>query len=181
MRMRRQYELIAVPEIAVEAVPGEDLRQVFRGKVRQQAPIDQLAEYQPIGIEHAGQHVGLLGRIAAAHIAEPVQDLPDTPEDRLDALLFRLGLPDQELFERDPLLVKPFDPDQVISVLLAAWAGVARMLIPLLGQGVEYRSGLGELPLDPADIVFDQVHAGGRRARPSGRLRPGAARRRVEH
>ena len=97
--MRRQRELIAVAEIAVEAVPGEDLGQILRRQVVEQAAIDQLAEDQPIGVEHAGQHVGLFGRIAPAHVAEPVQHLPDAPEHRLDALLLGLGLPRQQLFE----------------------------------------------------------------------------------
>ena len=89
---RRKRELVAISEIAVEAVPGEDLGQILRRQVVEQTAINQFAEDQPVRVEHPRQHVGFFGRVTPAHVAEPVQYFPDAPEHRLDALLLGLGL-----------------------------------------------------------------------------------------
>src|SRR5687767_13800175 len=115
--MRREREFIAVPKIAVVAIPGKDLADILRGKIAQKAAIDQFAEDQAVGVEDAGEHISFLGRVAPAHVSKAVQDLTDTPQDRLNALLLGLGLADEHLLESGSLLIESLDADQVIAML----------------------------------------------------------------
>ena len=88
---------VAVAEFAIEGEPGEDLGQIFRGKIVEYAAVDEFAENQSIVVENLGEHVGLLGRIAAMQIAESMQDIADAADDVAQPFLFEVDLP-AELF-----------------------------------------------------------------------------------
>ena len=79
--------------------PGEELGQVFRGKIVEYAAVDQFAEDQAVIVENLGEHVRLLGWITPMQIAESMQDVPDAPDNVAQSFLFEIDLAAEFFFE----------------------------------------------------------------------------------